>query len=74
MLIIEAGPMTRSRTKPINQAMGLFMLLTIDETTILAREEASFLLGSKAEMNWINAIQATEGGGMEPHACIPRET
>lgn len=42
LLIIEWGPMTRSRTKQVNQVMGLFVQSTIDETSIYVRKESLF--------------------------------
>lgn len=59
-LIIEGGPMTQSRAKWVNQAMGLLVRSTVDDIMIYARKEASFMLGSKSETSWINTIQAVE--------------
>lgn len=49
-LIVEKGPMTRSRAKRVKEAMELIAQATVDETLIKASKSTSFML-----------IQATNG-------------
>lgn len=64
MLIIEGGSMTRSRAKWINQVIWILVQSTMDDNVIYARKEASFMLGSKSKIIWINTIQAAEDGAV----------
>ena len=62
-LIIDGGPMTRSRTKQVKQAMGLLVQETIDGTMFEAQNGATFMFGSKVESTWINLLSSDEIGG-----------
>ncbi|XP_022865193.1 uncharacterized protein LOC111385064 [Olea europaea var. sylvestris] len=67
-LIVEGGPMTRARTKRVEEAMRLLVKATIDEIMFGAQNGTSFMLGSKAQETWINMLKADENR-VESQSC-----
>lgn len=49
--------MTRSKAKPVKEAIELFAQATMDEVSKLISQGTSFMLGSKEETKCINSVQ-----------------
>lgn len=62
LLLVEEGPMTRSRAKQVKEAMTLVVQATVDDMAILTKIGVSSMLGSRAESGLMSLIQATEPG------------
>lgn len=63
--------MTRSRAKRVKEAMELIVQTMVDETSIKARKETSFMFGLVEDTKWINLIQVMdEGTGMTYEVII----
>lgn len=60
LLIVEEGPMVRSRTKRVKEVMGLFVQVMVDETLFMASKSTCVSLDE--DTKWINLIHAIDGG------------
>lgn len=68
-LVVESGPIARSMTKCINEAMGLLVQASMDEMGVLTSQGTSLKKEPRVETKWKQVIQAAEEEGAGRLPC-----